>query len=311
MIWSISESKTFRRCQRQWYYKNCVANAIAKKDPIRRKAYLLGKLQTISAWRGQIVDSVISDFIVPALNAKRGVTLKPAKAQARELFDTQLACARAHRLHEPDLSVTALGNTFAAFYCMEYGGEIPEDELMRAWPEIDIALTNLFQLRELADSIKAASYLVAQRALCFQHSGATVRAVPDLIAFYDAAPPAIIDWKVHAFGIQEAWLQLGAYAVALASCKPHKDFPFKQGRWTPTDFRLVEAQLLTRSLREHKLTEETLEDIDDYIADSVTQMHLAVGNRNFSELTPEDFPVAAHPETCQRCPYRKICWEAP
>ena len=62
MIWSISESKTFKRCQRQWYFKNCVASALAKKDPIRREAYLLSKLQTISGWRGQIVDSVLSEI---------------------------------------------------------------------------------------------------------------------------------------------------------------------------------------------------------------------------------------------------------
>lgn len=311
MIWSISESRTFRRCQRQWYFKNCVANANAKRDPLRRQAYLLGKLQSISAWRGQLVDSVISDFVIPALNVKRALTLGPVKARARELFDTQLTCARAHRIREPGLSPTKLGSSFAAFHCMEYGGEIAEDEVARAWTEVDTALTNLFQLRELAESIKAASYLVAQRALCFQHSGVTVRAVPDLIAFYDGAPPAIIDWKVHSFGIQEAWLQLGAYAVALVSCKPHVDFPASWKDRVPADLRLIEAQLLTRTVREYRVTEESLASIDAYIAESVTHMLLATGNRDSSELGPEDFPVTTHPETCQRCPYRSICWEEP
>jgi hypothetical protein len=51
VIWSISDSKTFRRCQRQWFYKSIAGNAKAA-DPVRHRLYLLSKLQSISAWRG-------------------------------------------------------------------------------------------------------------------------------------------------------------------------------------------------------------------------------------------------------------------
>lgn len=311
MIWSISESKTFRRCQRQWYFKNCVANAVAKKDPLRREAYVLSKLQSISAWRGQVVDTAISEFLVPGLNQKRRVTLAQIKAHAGRLFDAQLATARAHRVREADLSVSKLGSSFAALHCMEYGGNIPEDEIARARAEVDAALNNLFQLGPLAEVIKAARYLVTQRALSFKHSGQSVRAVPDLIAFFDDAAPVIVDWKVHVFGIQEAWLQLGAYAVALTSCDPHKDFPPELRRWGACDIRLFEAQLLTKAVREHRVTNESVASIDAYIADSVNQMRMALDERERADLVPEDFPVTANPDNCQRCPYRKICWEQP
>ncbi len=69
MYWSISESKTFRRCQRQWYFKNVLASHRAN-DRERRRAYLLGKLQSLSSWRGNIVNDVISSFIVPQLRAQ-------------------------------------------------------------------------------------------------------------------------------------------------------------------------------------------------------------------------------------------------
>ncbi|HZI58592.1 MAG TPA: hypothetical protein VFF39_17560, partial [Verrucomicrobiae bacterium] len=89
MIWSISDSKTFKRCQRQWFYKNIVGNGVAK-DPLRRRIYLLSKLQSVSAWRGQIVDDIISTFIVPAVISKRRITLEQAKARAHDLFERQL-----------------------------------------------------------------------------------------------------------------------------------------------------------------------------------------------------------------------------
>src|SRR5687768_13677802 len=120
MVWSISESRTFRRCQRQWFFKNLLGNAIAK-DPLRHEAYLLGKLQTVSAWRGNIVDSVVSQLVVPAIRFSRTVTLDEAVGRARELYDTQLAFARRHPLRDPGLSPSKLEGEFAVFHAVEYG----------------------------------------------------------------------------------------------------------------------------------------------------------------------------------------------
>ena len=77
-MWSVSDSRVFRRCPRQWYYKHIVASAIAK-DEYRRKMYLLSKLQSVSAWRSQIVDDTIElcDFI--ALSRSQSRALDEAK----------------------------------------------------------------------------------------------------------------------------------------------------------------------------------------------------------------------------------------
>jgi hypothetical protein len=137
----------------------------------------------------------------------------------------------------------------------------------------------------------------------------TVRAVPDAVIFYDDGPPLIVDWKVHAFGLQEAWTQLAVYAIALIRCNSHSDFPSTLSEWKETDVRLAEAQLLTNQVRRYSLSEEDVRRADEYIAQSVTQMLLATEGRKGSELGAEDFPVAASPDVCQRCPYRRLCWE--
>lgn len=117
MIWSISGSRTFKRCQRQWYYKNILANARAK-DPLRHQAYLLGKLQSISSWRGQIVDTVISNFIIPSVKGPRRSTIVEAKRAALGLFDRQLAFARTHPLHNPGFSPTKNGFDCVLLHCV-------------------------------------------------------------------------------------------------------------------------------------------------------------------------------------------------
>ena len=139
----------------------------------------------------------------------------------------------------------------------------------------------------------------------------TVRAVPDAVIFYDDTPPLIVDWKVHVFGLQEAWTQLATYAIALMRCKPHSDFPasFVGGRSPTCGSRRPSSSLTRRATTQ--LSEGDVERADAYIAQSVTLMLLATEGRRKRSSRLTDFPVAASPEICQRCPYRKLCWEEP
>ena len=308
MIWSVSESRTFKRCERQWYYKSVLGNAIAK-DPIRHKVYLLGKLQSISAWRGQVVDTVISEVLVPTLKSRQPCTILNAKKAALQMFERQLAFARTHPLNSPNFSPTKCGSNFLLLHCMEYTGTIPDNEISEARDEIERAFDNLFAMGDLFVRLQKARTLIPQRALCFPHTGVTVRAVPDLIAFYDDAPPLIVDWKVHAFGHREAWLQLGIYSLALTRCNPHKDFPRSLANCQITDVFLNEVQLLTGRIREYRLSEEEAVRAENYIAESVTQIALSMNGVPKTELQAKDFPPAFSPDTCQRCSYRRICWE--
>ena len=307
-MWSFSAAKTFKRCQRQWYYKDCLGNWKAK-DPLRRKAYLLSKLHSISSWRGSIVDSVISEVIVPTLKAKRTPSLAVAQQKAKELFDRQLKFARQHPLHQPGLSPSKVGSDFAVFHCMEYGGEILQTEIDKAKAEIDQALANLFNMPTVWSELGKAQDLIPQRALSFSHTGETVRGVPDLIAFYLDKPPLIIDWKVHFSGVYRAWKQLGIYAFALTRGKPHKDFPKKLSQWKVTDIQLWEVQLLTNQIRRYELDEVRIAEIDNFLAESISAMQLIVGDAKKSTLASTEFLPASSPETCQFCNYQSICWE--
>lgn len=309
MIWSFSNSRIFKKCQRQWYFKTHVANANAKKIPLQREAYLLSKMQSIAAWRGSVVDHVISRRIVPALGNGWGINLPKVLDYAKTVFQAQLKFAMRHRLREPGMSAAKAGDDFAAFQAVEYGLEVSDEEIARAWADVEQALTNLVRMRELFALLNTSSKLVAQRALTFSYFGMTVRAVPDLIAFFENSAPLIVDWKVHTFGVQDYRLQLATYAVALARCGAHKDFPDSSVMYVPTDIRLLEVQLLTNQQREYALSDLDVEEIDSYIAETATAMILADGENGKGPPRPFDYPVTQYPEVCQRCPFRAPCWE--
>jgi len=297
----------FRRCPRQWFYKAVFARS-RSNDPERREAYLLSKLQTISGWRGQIVDSVLSNFVVEELNARRRPTLRAAIAKARGLFDEQRAFGLAHRLREPNLVPSQVGPAFAAFFKLEYGETIASSEFEQAWADIERALRMIWKNTDLRETVRRGRRLVAQRNLLFDHFGAKVRAVPDLIVFFADRPPLIVDWKVHSFGTRDSGDQLTTYAIALARTPPHVDFVTADKRWNAEDIELIEAQLLVDSFRKHPLSASAVAQAEERIASGISAIQLACGDRNFSELRADEFPTARNPQTCRGCCYRKICW---
>lgn len=309
MIWSFSNSRAFDRCQRSWFYDTIFGNGVAK-DEDRHEIYLLSKLQTISAWRGSIVDKAIETSLVPALKAGRTGSLQQCVARARQLFDAQRAFALRHGLRDDGLKPTKVGDAFAAFLAVERGEEISDEELATAWGEIERALNNLFGMTDLLNDLRQAEFIMAQRALQFKHGEVTVKAFPDLVAFYRSKPPLIVDWKVHFFGARDYWLQLATYALALARCTPHKDFPHSFRGCEPTAVRLVEVQLLTNRLREHEFDDDDVATVEDHIAASAARMTLAVDGKKCNALSASDFPVTNYPDSCETCPFRKPCWEA-
>lgn len=312
MIWSVSTAKIFERCQRQWFFKTCLANARAK-DESRHRAYLLSKLRSISAWRGVLVDQVLSQEVIPALERNWPVSADRAIASAMARFDRQLAIARDHRLHDPAFKLRDLGDDFVAFHSLEYDGTITDEEVETAREEVRAALKAFFGMEELVIRLRSADRLITQRNLTFEHADINVRAVPDVIVFSEVGPPAIIDWKVHVFGWRDAWLQLAVYAAALTRCTPHKDFPVATDRLRETDIELLEVQLLTGTIRVHRLNDDHVARADAYIARSAESMLLSLGGTNgkTANLVPTDFPVARYASVCETCPYRGPCWEIP
>lgn len=309
MIWSVSTGKMFERCQRQWFFKTQLASAKAK-DEMRRRAWRLSKLQSISAWRGNLVDQILSQEVLPSFAQGRSVTVNQVLVSAMARFDRQLAIGRAHHLHEDGFSPASLGDDFVAFHAVEYRGVLGDDEVERAREEVKRAILSFFSMEEMIARLHVADRLIMQRPLSFTHADTTVRAVPDLIVFKRGQPPAIVDWKVHVFGWRDAWLQLAVYAAALTRGTPHSDFPATTP-FTETEVGLLEVQLLAGKLRRHRLTDEHIALADGYIARSFESMILATGGMNgkTSTLPPTDFPATRYASACESCPYRSMCWE--
>lgn len=299
MKWSFSSHKAFRRCQRQWFFKNILANSIAK-DPQRREAHRLSRLVTVWSWRGRVVDSILSNAVIPQLARGRGISLDAALQQARNAFDQE-------KPHEsnPDREYN---ETPVRFVEMEHGLGLPASTLTKAWADIEASIRSFYANKVLIESIARAQYVCTQRPLSFNHDDATVSAVPDVICFYANEPPFIIDWKVNTAPIHDFWLQLAIYAIALTRCNSHKDWPVPHAGLEPTTMKLAEVQLLTDAVRTHTVTDDDVDEITELIYWSFNEMMLACGGKpNAKGLRAQDFLTAFNPSSCRICAFQKLC----
>ncbi len=123
MAWSISKAKVFSQCQRKWYYMDMLAHH-SKKYPIRREAFLLKQLQSISAWRGSIVDKVIEKKIVPQILYGYPIREGEVIDYSMQLMEKQLAFGIQRRHLQLGMTKSSAGDEYCAFYDLEYNNGI-------------------------------------------------------------------------------------------------------------------------------------------------------------------------------------------
>ncbi|MFD2146223.1 PD-(D/E)XK nuclease family protein [Mucilaginibacter antarcticus] len=311
MIWSISGYKQFNRCERQWYYSNIVSHPMVKNDAFRKEVTVLSKLQTIEAWRGTIVDEIISRILVNAVNRKMPIKKDYFINQAMLAFDNQLEYAVFQKYRLPGSKLNDDPH-FAALLDCEYGLDLSDDDLEIAKTDIRTALSNLLDNAEFIAYLQTSKRLISQRALVYPVDRFNVRAIPDMIAFFDNEPPHIFDWKVHTFGNVSYDEQLISYAVALykvAASKPHSDFPANITEYKLSDYKLTEYQLLhkDRIKRDYEVTNDALEELGDKISSSIMEMYITGCHKKYSQLDAEKFSTTLFFENCLNCPFKRIC----
>lgn len=167
MIWSISTDKLFRRCQRQWFFKQVFGNARARKQPERYEAYLLSKLSSVSSIRGQAVDDALTGKLIPSLNRGRIPDYRSIRQFARDRFASVLELAREVSLDVRVTEPKKLPEHFRLLFEDLYGDGGNEDEIDRAYQEIDGSIENLYETDDVLETLRASDYAISQRGTVF------------------------------------------------------------------------------------------------------------------------------------------------
>lgn len=305
MMLSYSEARQFHQCQRKWFFKNVLASWNAK-DPIRREAFVLSKLQSISAWRGSIVDAVLSTIVLPRMQHRASVPVNDVVGAARTVFEKQRQFALAHRVREPGMKVSMHGNAFAAWHDLEYAVPPSEDVLDRAWTEIEVSLRNALAMTDLLTDLRRRRLLIQPR-LFHDIDTLKVAANPDVVAFGTDQSVRILDWKVHSFGQRAAKQQLSLYAGVVHRAAPQGFYPFDPRTVSLDRFVLTEVQLLNDEVYDYSVAEDDIDDVFDELFDGAEVIRLSRGADGPEDRCADEFPVTDWVESCVRCSFKRIC----
>lgn len=306
---SFSGYRTFQKCQRQWYFNSKAKGSNVKNDPLRREITMLSHLRTLAAWRGQLVDDVLSTEMVPAFNQRQEFSLDDALAVANKLFKKRLRFSQNHEYRDPDNKKSHIPEEFSPLLEHEYDIPVSEEQLEDAWLEIEIALTHFFQNESLVELLRGAKHLDAQRTLNFKLEGFSAVGTPDLIVYSKGQAPLIVDWKVHAEPVKRYNQQLLIYALALHYnlALPQYRHRFSWRNYPLTDYKLIEYQLLKDDLRHYTVTEDYLFQIREFIIEGAYKLQLAGANDSYNFDDLQDLEQTDDPEICLTCSFRKIC----
>lgn len=301
MIWSFSSYVSFKRCPRSWFYGRILATR-SRSAPESREAKRLNSLLNMLSWRGKIVDTTLSECVVPTI--ARGEKMTGSKALE---FAQGLYTPTAKRILDHQTGIGEQGR-LPVFFEEEYCQSITQKMLDDAWKDVNQSIEMFFRNAELRTIIECADKAVPQRPLSFSSSNVRARAVPDLILFHKDGPPTVIDWKVQSRPKLDSWLQLGIYALALTRSEKHRDWPYAPSKFSAPEVRVIECQLLRGELREHQVTPEDVNHIDDLIVASDDEMGLSMAIGDRMHLTAKNFSTTSNPNACMYCNFKKICW---
>lgn len=299
--WSHSLDVAVRTCERQVFYTARFASPTATKGSLRHEAFLLSQARDFESWRGDLVHSVISRLIVPALARGERFRVSKFERDVNALIDRQAAFSASGKYRYVSKNAEKVDHCVLRQHLNGVGVSEAEIEQVRA--EVFAALNVLeADYADLLDRIRCARERYAEREIRWRlDDQILVEAIPDLILIEKDGRAVIIDWKVWSGERTNARDQLHAYAFVIVRC----------GYW-PTLWservELIEANLLTGESITYSITEDELDLVDERIFLGSEKLK-PIFARLAAESSPDDFAPATSPQACLMCPVKEICSE--
>jgi hypothetical protein len=215
--WSFSTDKLFRRCQREFFFREIAAHH-APKEPWRREAFVLKQLKTLDLWRGTLIHEGIENYVVPALKSGHALDWDRLTEQTLQRAKEQLVFSERKQYRQPGIAKGAYDN-FCALIPHESGGGVSKKDFEVVCSGIRTAFQRLASLTELWEQIGKHRDCQAEMRLWTDFDDVRINAQIDLFFQRSRGCPTIIDWKSYEVGgDSDAWLQTTLYGWMVWRC---------------------------------------------------------------------------------------------
>jgi PD-(D/E)XK nuclease superfamily len=197
--WSISTDRLFRRCQRQFFFREIAASHAAKDW--RREAFILKQLKTLELWRGTLIHEGIQHYVVPVL--KKGAALNWDELAERNVqrAKEQLDFSAKRRYREEGM-VKGEHEDFCALVPHENGKGVSKREFEEVCGEIRAVYRRLSEIPKLWEELLGRHDCHAEKQFWVSFDNVRIMVQLDLMFERSLDRPTIIDWK--SYGVRAA-----------------------------------------------------------------------------------------------------------
>ncbi len=304
MIWSVSASRTFDRCQRQFYFSQIMAWH-RTNDPLRERAYFLKRIQQLAWWPGRVVHKVIQHWVLPTIKTGRWPNVDQVIFQARDLAQRQFIFSQTGKYRTT--SKTDAGDEYCILAPHYFEESVEPDVLDKALVTIDEALRNLLNSQQMRYFLTGPQGYRWEYPLHFKVEGTTVRAVPDLLMLSDSKLGLdIVDWKV-ATASSSYHSQVAVYALAAQETGWLAEYA--QAALTGYIINLLEPEPAIALKDPYTVDERILATTVNTIYESIERIRALTDDKKYSQLDIGRFEHASSAGTCALCNWRELCVE--
>ncbi len=294
--WSASRDKTFRQCERAYYYQYYGAWGGWENDaPERtRKLYVLKNIKTLPMWGGSIVHEVIAEALNRYARGGKGIKVGELQARARQ----KLRQGWVEAVSREWLTSPKKTNLHGLYY--GNGKTLPREKTEHIKEKIYqslAAFANSAVLQEIL-SVPYMSWKPVDVLDSFLLHDLKIWCAVDF-AYTDAKGILhIVDWKTGAEndGLKT---QLACYAL------------YAGERWmAPLDSVRLYGIFLNENARvsEYEVSPEDFIDAQDDILSSADDMLAKLDDVNTNRAKEEEsFEICNNGRICYNCNFREIC----
>jgi hypothetical protein len=304
--WSNSSINILRQCNRR-YYLGYILATHGRKNPVRRKAYELKKMQNLTMWKGSVVDKFMEKTIIPLIEDKQPMDFTQLAKQCVALAQSQFLFSEFEMYRDPGIKKGEADEDFCILDIHELGILYTDAELAEAYTTIRQTIENI-PLIEMPDGKLLLTYLQECQKLVpnintWPVTVGKARVTPqiDLVAYHDYKP-VVIDWKLSESFVSDysGQLVICGLTVYLKRLESRDREPYEY-----EDITLYEVNLLKGIVKQHDFSEERVNETIDRI--SLTADDLMLLYKKYDDADPEDFELTENEASCKFCNFQTLC----
>jgi len=290
--WSKARDSIFKDCKRKYYLNYYGSWGGWKRDSTARGIYILKKLVTRQVWIGQVVHYIIETLLSNYKTGKK-ISLSELLFELKKKLKEEFDSSKIKEYHQFPGYKTGL-------FEHEYNLLISKEEWEDLFKIAEKCVRNFYNsdVFKYIKNVDPEKWVFLEDFLNFDFEGTKVYLKIDF-AIKNGNKIILFDWKTgQERQTEDIELQLSCYAL----------YVLQKWGLTPDNISVKICNLRLDKEDSFSITNETIDNIKNYIRNSLSEMKSLLDGQEDNSANMENFPKTENEMFCSCCNFKKLCF---